>query len=108
LVERCQSEKTTEHYLPDDYIVAALGAPDDLNPETANVALIKHRILTAIDGTADTYGVTLFTDQNAGLLASWENGKKGGRGKGAEAVPPCLHRQPSPLAIKTGHRITRR
>ncbi len=23
LVERCQSEKTTEHYLPDDYIVAA-------------------------------------------------------------------------------------
>ena len=24
LVERCQSEKTTEHYLPDDYIVAAL------------------------------------------------------------------------------------
>ncbi len=99
LVERCQSEKTTEHYLPDDYIVAALGAPDDLNPETANVALIKHRILTAIDGTADTYGVTLFTDQNAGLLASWENGRKGGREKGAEAVPPV----PSPAAIPVGH-----
>ena len=49
LVERCQSEKTTEHYLPDDYIVAALGAPDDLNPETAKVALSKHRILAAID-----------------------------------------------------------
>ena len=99
LVERCQSEKTTEQYLPNDYIVAALGAPDDLDPETAKAALIKHRILTAIDGKADTYEVTLFTDQNGGLLANWENGKKGGRKKGAEAASPA----PSPAAVPAGN-----
>lgn len=80
LVERCQSEKKTEFYLPSEYIGGALGLPEGVDSEAAKASLIRHGMITPLE-KPDWFTIDIYVRHNAGLISRWENGMKGGRPK---------------------------
>lgn len=75
---RCQIGKATTLQITDRHFGRALGLADGVDAMEAKDALIRNGMIRPLP-EQDTYEITVFIENNGGLIANWGNGAKGGR-----------------------------
>jgi hypothetical protein len=103
----CQIRRKVQLELPLNHFGPILGLPEADDPEVARKALLDCRLIEPVEGKVDVYEIRLFKEHNHQLIASWENGSKGGRpkvyGKEPSGTPAAIPRPPSGQDDRSEH-----
>lgn len=85
----CYSKKGESIYLPVDLVRECLGVAPATAPDLVWQALLDFRFIRLVPSDEDRFDILVFHENNAGIIQSWKNGRKGGRPRYDEGETPA-------------------